>query len=144
MSISGKKWYKGGLQFTCTECGNCCTGPPGYVWVTVDEIRMIAEQTGRTDGRLPAEHLRRVGTRYSLTERANGDCVYLVHQPDGKRVCGVYSVRPLQCRTWPFWTSNLRNRCEWDAAGGMCPGINTGRHWSFEQIEQQRTKKRWW
>jgi Fe-S-cluster containining protein len=31
------------LNFTCTQCGNCCSGEPGYVWVTKEEIRRIAE-----------------------------------------------------------------------------------------------------
>ena len=30
-------WYADGLPFTCTQCGDCCTGDPGYVWVT-DEV----------------------------------------------------------------------------------------------------------
>ena len=32
-------WYGGGLRFTCTQCGNCCTGQPGYVWISKKEIR---------------------------------------------------------------------------------------------------------
>ena len=31
-------WYAGGLRFTCTGCGDCCTGAPGYVWVNQQEI----------------------------------------------------------------------------------------------------------
>ena len=39
-------WYKDGLQFTCTQCGDCCTGAPGVVWVTDDELREIADYLG--------------------------------------------------------------------------------------------------
>ena len=40
-------WYKDGLQFTCSQCGDCCTGAPGFVWVNGDEIRALAvEVTG--------------------------------------------------------------------------------------------------
>ena len=31
-------WYKDGLRFQCTGCGDCCTGGPGYVWVNQAEI----------------------------------------------------------------------------------------------------------
>ena len=27
-----------GLRFECTQCGDCCTGAPGYVWVNKAEI----------------------------------------------------------------------------------------------------------
>ncbi|WP_296458322.1 hypothetical protein [Rubinisphaera sp.] len=36
-------WYKDGLKFECTQCGNCCTGGPGAVWVSEEEIQAIAE-----------------------------------------------------------------------------------------------------
>ena len=36
-------WYRDGLAFTCTRCGACCTGAPGYVWVDADEIAALAE-----------------------------------------------------------------------------------------------------
>src|SRR5207248_8895996 len=34
-------WYQDGLAFTCTRCGKCCTGEPGFVWVTDDELAAI-------------------------------------------------------------------------------------------------------
>ena len=35
-------WYKEGLRFKCTECGKCCTGAPGYVWVNKEEVAEMA------------------------------------------------------------------------------------------------------
>ena len=40
--MSQKPWYRDGLRFHCTECGNCCTGAPGYVWVNKAEIEELA------------------------------------------------------------------------------------------------------
>lgn len=137
------KWYQGGLRFSCTQCGNCCTGEPGYVWVTREEIRRIAAYLERDDEWLPPEMLRRVGFKYSLTEKANGDCVFLTNIGKGKRGCSIYPVRPLQCRTWPFWTGNLKSSNTWAEAGEMCPGMNNGQHYDFVQIETIRTKKSW-
>ena len=39
-------WYRDGLRFECTQCGKCCTGAPGYVWLTIPEIYRIAEFLG--------------------------------------------------------------------------------------------------
>ena len=135
------KWYKGGLRFTCTQCGNCCTGAPGYVWVSREEIRRIARFLGRNDEWLPADQLRRVGFKYSLTERANSDCVFLVSAGDRKRTCSIYPVRPLQCRTWPFWSENLKSSDAWNRAALLCPGMNVGKHYSFVAVEELRVRK---
>lgn len=137
------KWYQEGLRFTCTECGKCCTGAPGYVWMTQEEIKRIADFLERDDGWLPDDRLRRVGFRYSLTEKSNGDCVFLQSDSNGKRICSIYSVRPLQCRTWPFWTSNLKTPRDWAEAGENCPGINNGKKYDYVQIETIRTQKSW-
>jgi len=131
------KWYKDGLRFECTQCGNCCSGPPGYVWVTPEEIEAIAAYLDRPDGTLDKTHLRRVGFRRSLTERPGGDCVFLDRR-DGKAFCSIYPVRPQQCRTWPFWDSNLASPQSWEDATRTCPGMNHGRHYEFVAIEEVR------
>jgi Fe-S-cluster containining protein len=41
-------WYRDGLRFRCTRCGSCCTGEPGNVWVTDEEIAAIAAFRGET------------------------------------------------------------------------------------------------
>ena len=38
-----KPWYADGLTFTCSQCGNCCTGGPGYVWISDEEIGRLAK-----------------------------------------------------------------------------------------------------
>ncbi len=130
-------WYHQGLAFTCTQCGNCCSGPPGYVWLTKKDIARIAAFLGRSDGTLPPEYLRRVGFRYSLTEKPGGDCIFL-ERSGGKTRCRIYPVRPIQCRTWPFWTENLRSPAAWNEAHKTCPGINRGKRYDFVQIERIR------
>jgi Fe-S-cluster containining protein len=133
--MSAGPWYRDGLKFTCTQCGNCCTGAPGYVYVSREEIGRIAAFLGRPDGTLGREHLRRVGLRHSLTEDPrNGDCCFLKSE-DGKRICSIYPVRPLQCRTWPFWDVNLSSPDDWRDASRGCPGMNRGRHYDLVQIE---------
>lgn len=119
-------WYADGLRFTCTQCGNCCTGAPGHVWVDPADIEAIAAHRGLTPEEFARVHTRIVGERRSLNEHANGDCEFLVATSDGRRVCGIYEVRPVQCRTWPFWRSNLTSQRQWQASARTCPGMNHG------------------
>lgn len=127
-------WYRDGLQFTCTQCGNCCTGAPGVVWVDDSEIKAIAELTGKSTGEILLMHTRLYAGRRSLTEFANGDCTFF--DPE-KRGCTIYEARPTQCRTWPFWNSNLESRASWEALSPECPGAGKGNFVSFEEIQKR-------
>ena len=42
--MASRKWYDEGLRFQCSQCGDCCTGAPGYVWVNQEEIEQLAAQ----------------------------------------------------------------------------------------------------
>ena len=42
---------------------------------------------------------------------------------NGHGKCSVYHLRPTQCRTWPFWASNLRSERDWREAAAHCPGM---------------------
>jgi uncharacterized protein len=161
---SSKPWYAEGLKFTCTQCGNCCTGGPGYVWISDEEVGRLAEFLKITPREVLSKYCRKVGGRWTLNERRTPegmyDCVFLTEietpRPKGKelaagqaipmkrRGCAIYSVRPLQCRTWPFWESNLSSEEAWDYAGKKCPGLNRGsRRFSREEIERLRDAKEW-
>jgi uncharacterized protein len=119
-------WYRAGLQFACTMCGNCCSGAPGYVWVSAAEVQSIADVLGLSVEDFMRRHVRRLGNRHSLRELAGGDCEFLARLPDGTTRCKIHAVRPVQCRTWPFWKSNLSDPEAWEKAARGCPGINKG------------------
>src|SRR5438874_11436556 len=74
-------WYAGGLKFTCSQCGNCCTGGPGYVWVNEVELARLGEHLKLTVEEVIERFGRRVGGRVSLKERRTPqglyDCVFL-------------------------------------------------------------------
>ena len=150
-------WYADGLTFTCTQCGNCCTGGPGYVWISDVEIDRLAEHLKLPRADVLATYCRKVGGRVSLKERRTPqgqyDCIFLKEQKLGggqgrppvvKRFCSIYPVRPLQCRTWPFWDGNLASKENWDHAAKRCHGINRGpREFTREQIEALRDANDW-
>ncbi|HYC00132.1 MAG TPA: YkgJ family cysteine cluster protein [Candidatus Limnocylindrales bacterium] len=113
-----QRWYGQGLAFECTSCGRCCTGSHGYVWVTVEEARVLAKRLSLSLDDFGRRYLRRIGNRYALVDGRGGDCVFLA----GK-VCAVYEDRPMQCRTFPWWPANVASAESWRAAAECCEGI---------------------
>lgn len=128
-------WYAEGLRFECTGCGQCCTGSPGYIWVTTQEIEQIAQFLNLTIKEFSQRYLRRVKGRLSLLEMPKTfDCIFL---KDKK--CQIYSVRPTQCRTFPWWPQNLTTEKEWRETARCCEGIRSEAPLvPRETIEQQR------
>lgn len=137
--MAGKPWYQDGLQFECSQCGDCCTGAPGYVWVNQAEIEALAEDVGMDAANFEAAYVRPVGAKKSLTEHENGDCVFF---DTASRKCTVYNARPRQCKTWPFWDSNLKSPETWAATCEICPGSGRGKLHQIEHIESQRKQIR--
>ena len=125
-------WYQDGLCFECTGCGNCCTGLPGFVWVEEEDLVRIAEYLDKPIGEIRLLRTRPAKGRVSLTEYANGDCTFFDPQ---HRSCTIYPVRPAQCRSWPFWQSNLANQTAWERVSRDCPGIGTGPLVPLKEIE---------
>ncbi|MDO4627902.1 MAG: YkgJ family cysteine cluster protein [Planctomycetia bacterium] len=128
-------WYRKGLQFECKECGGCCSGAPGYVWLSEEEIENIATRLGLSVPDFEFRYVREVGNRKSLTEFPNGDCVFYDRFHTN---CKIYRDRPAQCRTWPFWESNLESERTWEQASRSCKGCNRGRLYSFAEIEERK------
>ena len=129
-----ESWFEEGLRFSCTMCGNCCSGPSGYVWFDEEEARAIADLLGISLEAFYRDYSRRVIGGRTLEERYNPDvegydCIFLdrTSQP-GKALCSIYSARPTQCRTWPFWPENLRSARAWreTARETPCPGMQAG------------------
>lgn len=125
-------WYQAGLRFQCLGCGDCCTGAPGYVWVNKAEIEAMAAAIRIEVDQFEKRYVRRVGVRKSLIEFPNGDCVFFHGE---SRTCQVYDARPRQCRTWPFWESNLRTPEIWQQTSDHCRGCNRGRRHSLGEIQ---------
>ena len=146
-SIIRKKpsWYAAGLHFECLGCGGCCSGPgEGYIWATRPEIEIIADFLKMTVGQFRQKYLKRVGLRTTIIEhQTTKDCIFLQAGAGGKQ-CVIYSVRPSQCRSWPFWAGNLASPGAWNKAAQKCPGINRGRLYSLEEIEEIKRIKKWW
>jgi Fe-S-cluster containining protein len=131
-------WYKKGLSFQCTGCGRCCTGSPGAVWVSEEEVQTIADSLGISAEEFCKKYTRMLGDRRALIEKKpkNGDydCIFL----QGKQ-CQIYSVRPKQCQTFPWWKENLASKKDWEDLAKECEGVNYpgAKLFSFEEIKEQ-------
>ncbi|MFW6058897.1 MAG: YkgJ family cysteine cluster protein [Phycisphaeraceae bacterium] len=140
---NGDPWYTPGLTFKCTQCGNCCSGPSGYVWFNSDEARQIADHLGLSEAEFRRRFARRVWGRWTLDEikrdKGQYDCVFLRRDSAGKALCSIYPVRPTQCRTWPFWPENIASKEAWDYAARTtpCPGMQR-RDGDFVPVERVR------
>ena len=129
MPDSNTPWYADGLRFSCTGCGHCCR-IEGHVWIDLEEIRAIARHLDLGLQTFARQY--RVGRRFSLLDKPNGDCIFW---EDG---CSIYDSRPRQCRTFPFWNQNLENETAWNETGRECEGIGESRLYQLPEIEALR------
>ena len=106
----------------CEACGgHCCTGESGYIWVKYAEIQNIATYVSLSVEEFATMYLRKVKHRYSLIEKQlepnNFACIFF---NETQKRCSIYPVRPLQCRTFPFWEQFKNDEEE---VRKECPGI---------------------
>ena len=130
-------FYENGIQFECRECGDCCKthgdeDDYAYVYLSRTDISRIAAHLNLTEVNL-------LNTYCTTDERGavhlaklHGDCSFL---KDGNR-CIVYPCRPMQCKTWPFWTENMEQAIWEGPVTACCPGIGQGRSYSKTEIRQ--------
>lgn len=113
-------WYEKGLSFSCTGCGKCCTGFPGYVWITNEEAQKIAQFLQIPLEKFLVHYVRKLSRGLSLKEISPSyACIFY---QDKK--CTIYPIRPLQCRSFPWWPEIVKNEENWKNASCSCEGIN--------------------
>jgi hypothetical protein len=133
--MTSKPWYHKGLQFNCTQCGNCCRnhGEYTYVYVTEPEIQAISGHLGLSRAAFLEKYCtKEEGSWYSL-RMDEPACPFL--GADSR--CGIYPVRPKQCQTWPFWEENLKQATWKGAVKECCPGIDQGTLYPAEEVQRQ-------
>ena len=97
------------VHYECVRCAACCRWP-GEVKVRPEEITHLAAFLGLPEDDFIQRYTRLQFLRrgLALTEKANGECVFL----DG-RDCRVQPVKPRQCRDFPnVWNfSGFEREC---------------------------------
>jgi Fe-S-cluster containining protein len=88
----------------CKLCeSKCCVGESGYIWVNREEILAFADFLNIKAEEFILKYLRKINFRYTLKEIKHKSGFACVFFDSEKRGCGVYDIRPSQCRSFPFW-----------------------------------------
>jgi Fe-S-cluster containining protein len=99
------------------------------------ERSLMASELGISDDKFTLLYTWRKYGVLSIKEKTNYDCVFL---QINKSVysCRIYSVRPAQCRTFPFWPEILESMRSWEEYSLSCPGMNMGEFHSGDEISK--------
>lgn len=128
-------FYEKGLRFECQGCNYCCSGEPGYVFLSEDDIQSMSSFLGLDRQSFIDTYCRLIDMgsfkMVSLLEKDNYDCIFLC-----QKGCKVYEARPQQCRTYPFWEGIVENKQSWESESRSCPGMNKGRLHTKSEIEK--------
>jgi Fe-S-cluster containining protein len=112
------------LRFSCTQCGQCCaTAGDYYVYLTDEESERIRTYLQLSRNWFRRRYLQRLEEgEQVLAAGADERCIFL----DAEGQCRVYAVRPVQCRTYPFWPELVGSARTWNREARRCEGINRG------------------
>lgn len=125
------------LRFSCTRCGQCCIASGDYyVFMTEQEAENIRRFLGLSRNWFRRRYVERLEEGELVASSGLDDsCVFL--DRDGH--CRIYPVRPLQCRTYPFWPEVVHSASSWCREARRCEGINRGPVVPVERIRRQLT-----
>ncbi len=102
-------WFSQGLRFKCTGCGKCCTGSPGYVFLSQDDFQGLADHLALSTEEFAARYTYQIDDKISLIDRpSSSECIFLKDNQ-----CSVYEARPVQCRTFPWWIHLIESPDDW-------------------------------
>lgn len=106
MNIIKKEGFSYGFNPKgCESCqGNCCIGESGNIWINKEEMENLSKYLNISLDELRVKYLEKRGYKYSIKEVKLAEDNYACFFFDlEKRQCSIYDVRPVQCRTFPFW-----------------------------------------
>lgn len=102
----------------CKTCGGrCCIGESGYIFLSLKEAESIAKFLDLEFENFALKFLKKVGYRFSLIEKPYENGAACIFFDEQCKNCAIYSVRPSQCKSFPFW-ENLDKE-----ALKICPGV---------------------
>jgi Fe-S-cluster containining protein len=142
MSKNENQWWEKGVRFQCQGSGQCCAshGEYGFVYVTKEDRQNMAKVLGIDATAFTKKYCNKTNGFFHLKENiVTTDCVFL----QGKK-CTVYSARPTQCRTWPFWPEAMNAKTWTKEILTFCPGVNKGPVVPAEEIKKQLQEQKDW
>jgi Fe-S-cluster containining protein len=84
------------------------------------DLERLADFLRLPAGAFARRYTRSIGGRRLLLDKPDSHaCIFL-----SQKSCSVYGARPTQCRTYPWWLSNIQDEQSWREAGEVCEGID--------------------
>ena len=120
------------LHFECTHCGACCQGgDEHYVAINRADLTRIRRYLGISEAWLKRRYVRFFSPSfYTLRFTDKNHCVFL----NRDNTCRIYAVRPVQCRTYPWWPELLASKKAWHQEARRCEGIDNGKRVAVNRI----------
>ena len=114
-------WEKAPVHFECDpDCFKCCV-KPGVVYMNRKDVRDAAKYLKLSQNRFKSEFLNKEHDMWYINVEEDNPCPFLTF--DG---CSIHEVKPVQCKTYPFWRENMETLRHWELAAGFCPGVGRG------------------
>jgi len=127
--------YEKGLRFKCQGSANCCVsrGSYGFVYLSLKDIKILSKFIElNTIDFIKLYCDKTNGFTHFKERKKNGDCQFL-----SNKKCSIYKARPTQCRTWPFWSENMKSKNWNNEIAKFCPGVGKGKVVSKATIEKK-------
>lgn len=127
--------YTENLKFKCAQCKNCCCLKGGVVLLSKTDLEKLCKWAELTKEQFTEVYCRKLenadGKTYlCLKDKNKTECIFW----NKEKGCEAYSARPVQCRTYPFWTKIIESKSSWEAEKNFCPGINEGNEIPQEEV----------
>jgi Fe-S-cluster containining protein len=117
------------MRFQCQSgCIKCCE-EKGFVYISEFDIVQLAEFLHLTVPDFETRYVYRTKNVSRLRVPRHAECPFL-----SSHGCTVHPVKPIQCRTFPFWPELVDDKKEWAKTAKWCPGIGKGSHVSTEHV----------
>ena len=129
-----KTFYENGIQFQCQGSANCCVsrGSYGYVYLSKKDLTRLSKFFNKSVKKFKNLYCHNSEGYFHLKEiYKNGNCIFLKNKK-----CTVYTSRPSQCRTWPFWKDNMNVKVWNQDISINCPGIGKGKVIKRKEIDK--------
>lgn len=129
-------WYRDGVRFECTACGDCCRRE-GDVFLTPGEADAIAAHVHGPEATAAAFlnelWVEDLSGNLVIQVPRGGACPFL----SADERCTVQPVKPRQCATYPFWPELFESRGAWALEARWCEGIGRGERFDVLQVARR-------
>lgn len=129
-----------GLRFECQPgCTKCCD-QQGFVYLTGGDLERIAQYLRMTAREFEKRFVYRTKHLLRLRVPRERQCEFL-----GEGGCSIHSVKPVQCRVFPFWpelVDSKEAKREWKKTARWCPGIGKGDLVQIETAQERAAEMR--